>query len=363
MRFPSALILILSIFCCIPINAQEEAVSWREALSQNGEWYSGNEAKRIGDNVLLFQRENGGWVKNLDMAVKMDKVEQDKLKKLKTSNLGTTIDNNATFTQIRFLGRVYRSTGDKRYKDGFIKGLDYLLEAQHENGGWPQFYPLRGGYYDHITFNDGAMIGVMQLLQDISEENESFDFVDAERKKDINRALEKGVDIILKTQVKVDGKLTVWCAQHDKETLKPAKARAYELPSLSGGESVGIVSYLMQLKNPDPMLINAIECAISWFEDSKITGKKVEWIVDKSRDDNRDRIVIDDENAGPLWARFYEIETNKPMFVGRDGKIKVKLSEIERERRVGYSYLKNYAQELLEKEYPEWKKRINKGSH
>ncbi len=361
MRFLSA--LILSLFCCIPICAQEEPISWREALSQNGEWYSRNEARRIGDNVLLFQRENGGWVKNRDMAVILEENEKEKLEKLKTSNLGTTIDNNATFTQIRFLGRVYRATGDKRYKDGFIKGLDYLLEAQYENGGWPQFYPLRNGYYDHITYNDGAMIGVMQLLGDISEEEETFGFVDTERKKDINRALEKGLDIILKTQVEVDGKLTVWCAQHDKETLKPAKARAYELPSLSGGESAGIVRYLMELKNPNTDVINAIECAISWFEDSKITGKKVEWIVDENREENRDRIVIDDENAEPLWARFYEIGTNKPMFVGRDGEIKDQLSEIEHERRIGYSYLKNYAQELLEKEYPEWKKSINKNSN
>lgn len=362
MKFFSSVLLMLSFFISPVAQGQEDPIAWKQALDQDEEWYSGIEAHRIADNVLLFQRENGGWVKNRDMAVVLEEDEKQKLEKLKTSDEGTTIDNTATFTQMRYLARVYKATRNESYKEGFIKGLDYLLEAQYDNGGWPQFYPIRKGYYEHITYNDGAMIGVMSLLRDISEEDEPFNFVDAERIKSIDHALVKGLDIILKTQVEVDGKLTVWCAQHDKETLKPAKARAYELPSLSGSESVGIVRYLMELENPDEKVINAVECAINWFENSKITGKKVKWIKDENLPEGIDRVVENDKDAKPLWGRFYDIETNKPIFVGRDGKKKQKLSEIERERRVNYSYLGDYAGKLLQEEYPAWKRRINKDS-
>jgi len=37
-----------------------------------------------------------------------------------------------------------------------VSGVDYLLDAQHDDGGWPQFYPIRKGYSEHITYNDGV---------------------------------------------------------------------------------------------------------------------------------------------------------------------------------------------------------------
>jgi len=58
-----------------------------------------------------------------------------------------------------------------------------------------------------------------------------------------------------------------------------------------------------------------------------------------------------------MWGRFYDIESNRAIFVGRDSIIKYNLAEIEHERRIGYSYLGNYATSLLEKEYPAWKEK------
>ena len=45
----------------------------------------------------------------------------------------------------------------------------------------------------------------------------------------------------LKTQLKQHGKLRAWCAQYNAKTLQPEMARKFELASLSGSESVGIV--------------------------------------------------------------------------------------------------------------------------
>jgi PelA/Pel-15E family pectate lyase len=68
-------------------------------------------------------------------------------------------------------------------------------------------------------------------------------------------------------------------------------------------------------------------------------------------------VAIDDPAARGLWARFYEIGTNRPMFSGRDGVIKYRLVDIEIERRAGYSWYGPYATALLTTEYPAWQAR------
>jgi pectinesterase len=223
-------------------------------------------------------------------------------------------------------------------------------------------YPLRKGYYSHITFNDGAMMGVMNLLRDVVENEASlgdkkiFGFVDAKTRERSQQAIDKGLELILATQVEVDGKPTVWCAQYDEQSLEPASARTYELISLSGYESVGIVKYLIELEEPTPEVKKAVDAAVDWFNRSKITGQRVEWEFD-SQDRKRriDRIVVADPAAEPLWARFYSIEDNRPMFVGRDGVVHDELADIERERRLGYAWLGDWPAKLLEKDYPTWR--------
>jgi PelA/Pel-15E family pectate lyase len=64
-----------------------------------------------------------------------------------------------------------------------LRGLDYLFAAQHENGGWPMVFPLKGGYYDHITFNDGSMVGVIRLLRDTARGQKPFGFFDRKQRK------------------------------------------------------------------------------------------------------------------------------------------------------------------------------------
>lgn len=335
-----------------------ESVKWNRALLElQQEWYGGSEAVRIADNLLLYQKDNGGWDKNTDMARVLSPEEERGLKMPAAKGGVSTIDNNATFTQMEYLAKVYQATGQGKYKESFLRGLDYLLEAQYENGGWPQFYPIRKGYYEHITFNDGAMIGVMELLYGVANSKQPYTFVDTKHRELAATAIEKGLDVILKTQVKVDGKLTVWCAQHDHVTLAPAKARAYELISLSGGESIGIVKYLMKIEKPKPEVIQAIDSAISWMNDVKLTGIRLEWINDPAKREERDRIVVADSSAAPLLARFYDIDTNKPMFVGRDGIVRDNFAEIERERRTGYSWYIDFPQKLVEQEYPTWKQK------
>jgi PelA/Pel-15E family pectate lyase len=78
---------------------------------------------------------------------------------------------------------------------------------------------------------------------------------------------------------------------------------------------------------------------------------------DASLPNGFDRVVVEDASAKPLWARFYEIGANRPIFSGRDSVIKYSLAEIEHERRTGYGWYTSAPAALLEKDYPGWRKK------
>ena len=64
--------------------------------------------------------------------------------------------------------------------------------------------------------------------------------------------------------------------------------------------------------------------------------------------------------AKPIWARYYEIGTNKPFFSDRDGVKKYTIAEIGYERRNGYAWYGDWPQQLLETDYPAWMKKREK---
>src|SRR5437870_5376079 len=82
------------------------------------------------------------------------------------------------------------------------------------DGGWPQRFPLQDDYGRHITFNDQAMIGVMDLLKDIVDGAPDFTFASDEVRKRAAEAFDRGIECILKCQIRLNGKLTAWCEQH-----------------------------------------------------------------------------------------------------------------------------------------------------
>ncbi|HUV65348.1 MAG TPA: pectate lyase [Sedimentisphaerales bacterium] len=356
MTFALCLFVPVTAFGARGTNSPAGPIAWRQCLSQRTEFYAGDEAVRIADNVLLYQRDAGGWPKNIDMASVLSEPDKAKLRMAKNSK-DSMLDNGATHTQMRYLARVYEATGLERFRDAFRKGLDYLLEAQYENGGWPQRYPDPTGYARHITFNDGAMVGAMSVLRDIADKRPPFAFVDERTRQMAEAAVQKGIDCILKCQIVAAGLKTAWCAQHDEKTFAPSKARSYELPSISGSESVGIVRFLMSIEKPSPRIVEAVQCAVAWFAEARLEGIRQVRREDKSKPGGWDIVIVKDASAPAMWARFYDIGTNKPIFCSRDGIPKATLAEISHERRTGYSWLGYYATDLLAEDYPAWQKK------
>ncbi|WPP39308.1 pectate lyase [Paenibacillus hunanensis] len=269
-------------------------------------------------DILKNQQSDGGWKKDYS------ETSGDWAK--------STIDNKATYSEIRRLAAEYSKTKDSKYSAAAIKGINFLFNMQYSNGGFPQIYKS-SGYHTHITYNDDAMVNVLILLDEVANRKGDFSFIDSGVASKAKQAVDKGVDCILKTQVTSGGKLTAWGQQHDSSSLKPAGARAFEVPSLSASESVGIVKFLKT--RPSNSQINAsIKAAEDWFKAVKISGFRYE------RNSSDSYIVAD--SSSTIWARFYELNTNKPIFVGRDGVVKYNLKDIDQERRAGYAWYGNW---------------------
>nr|WP_315151543.1 pectate lyase [uncultured Flavobacterium sp.] len=349
--------LLLFLIISTNIQAQKEQ-KWVSIIRDNeNSWFATNEAKEVAENVLLYQRNIGGWPKNIQMQNPLTADEKKKLTALKPETKELTTDNGATYQEMLFLSKMYAQVPDERYKTAFLAGLDYLLKAQYDNGGWPQFYPLKKGYYTHITYNDDSMANILNVMKQIAEKTDYYSIKapDATVEK-AKKAFDKGIDCILKTQYRQNGVLTAWCAQHDEITLLPANARAFELASLSGKESAKIVLLLMSIQNPSPEIITAVNSAVAWFEKTKITGLREDRVpVPNSK--IMEKVMVKDPNAAPLWARFMELSDNTPFFCDRDGVKKATLAEIGQERRVGYAWYTNEPKEVLKK-YESWKKKI-----
>lgn len=336
-------LLYLSLLALSPLLAADDSA--RRFLGKPDSWFASAEAKKVADIILSFQTDAGGWPKNTDTISKAYDGDRAKLQ--------PTFDNKATVDELRFMARMVNATPDASYRKSFDRGLAYVLKAQYPNGGWPQFFPLRKGYYDRITFNDGAMVRVLQFIREVATEK-TYAFLDAKTREACAKAFDRGIACILKCQIVVDGKPAVWCAQHDEKTFAPAKARSYELPSFSGSESVGIVRLLMSIENPSPEVSASIEGAVAWFEAHKITGQRLE--PTRSLLGEKDLVMKPDPQAPALWARFYDLKTGQPYVCDRDGIPKSRLADIGHERRNGYSWFGEYARDLLAKDYPAWKK-------
>jgi PelA/Pel-15E family pectate lyase len=205
------------------------------------------------------------------------------------------------------------------------------------------------------------MIGIMELLRKFSGDDADFTFIDKKLKTKIERAIQKGLNCILECQIKEDNRFFAWCQQHDNKNFQPKDARTFEPASICNGESSGIVLMLMSIKNPDAKIINAVQSAVKWFNDSKINGIIVKEISAprteyKYHTTSMDKVIEADPAAPPIWTRYYELGTHRPLFCNRDGKPVYSLAEVDRERRTGYGWYIYSPQEVLDK-YPEWQKR------
>jgi len=311
----------------------------------------------IAENILAHQYEDGGWPKNIDWQRAWSDEELVSIRTKYGSRQGGTLDNRNTYSQVRYLAKVHQQTDLNRYAQAASKGLNWILTKQNEHsGGWP------GDDVDAVTFNDDVMVGVMKLLWDIRQGNKEYAFLSNKLMQRVNEAYNRGLTCILKCQIKVQGELTAWCQQHSHHDLRPVKARSYELPSIVSAESVEVVHFLMDIDDPIPEVIRAVQAAVSWLARVKITGLRLKTIEAEPirfrwHYSDKDRVVVPDPQTPTIWARFYDLKEFKPFFVNRSGEVVQDYSKLSRERRTGYDWYGYWPAKLLEDEYSSWQKK------
>ncbi len=310
---------------------------------------SGMDIDQYTYNMTTWQIANGGF----------DKAHADKYKSAyaggeKSSwraqgggDLGT-IDNNATIQEMRLLAVRYKETTNNNYKSAFKtsfnKAVNFILTMQRAKGGIPQVWPKRGNYSDQITLNDNAMIRAMVTMMDIANKTSPFDsdIIDDATRSKMKSALDKAIDFLLKAQIVNDGKPTVWCAQHDTNSMAPVGARAYELASKSGSESAGAVWFLMNWPEQTEAIQKSVKGAIEWYKKTRVTGLYF----------NKKAGTFEKRDGNVLWYRFYEVNNDNYFFCDRDGaSTKTQdFTKISEERRTGYQWAGDYGTALLSTE-------------
>ncbi|HEX3725438.1 MAG TPA: pectate lyase, partial [Pirellulales bacterium] len=313
---------------------------------------------QIVSNLLLFQRDNGGWPKDYDMLATLTAEQMAALQDTRGRS-DTSFDNHNIHSQVDYLARAYHLAGGAGVRAACLRGFDFMLTAQLDNGGFPQRYPDPSGYAAHVTFNDGVMIGILNVFQDAATGQPQWQWLDDARREKARRAVARGIACILECQIHAAEVRTGWCQQHDEHSFEAASARTFELASGCPQETTEVVRFLMRIQPPPAPVVQAIDAAVAWLERTKLTAIRVQKVPAPVAEFERhradfDSVVMPDENAPSIWARHYEIGTDRPIFAGRDAVKRYALAEIERERRTGTPWYGRWPQPLLDDEYPAW---------
>ena len=306
--FATTLLLVTS----LPLQANSNAAN---LVGKPDQWFSGDQGKHVLSCILSWQTPNGDWPNRNTTKI---------LFKGDRKQLSGSFANGATTSELRTLARAARLTDDVRYKQAVVKGVDLILEAQYQNGGWAKQHTSTDNSNRSNTFECNCMIGLMNFLREVVTDDD-FAFLDASQRTRAETAVQKAVNCILDCQVVVNGERTIWCAQNDTDLLKPVQQQSDQDPPLATIESGEVLLFLMRLDDPSLEVIDAVRSGVHWFRSTKIVGHRYSRKAQK---------LVPDDSASPLWARFYELETNRPIFTRLDGGPEYEIKKIDKIRRI-----------------------------
>ncbi len=293
--------------------------------------------------VLSYQTVLGGWSKRTDMQ------QPRKPGQLAGSEPAyiPTFDNGATSSQMRWLAAYYpkaAAADQASIRSALTLAAQFVLRAQFPNGGFPQSYPLRGSYHDAVTLNDNVMTELLNLLWDIANAPE-YQWLSADLRSKAQAGFAKGVAWLVSAQVSVNGQPTVWTAQHHPLSGAPVAARKFEQISLVSSESAAVLQLLLDKAPELPGVLPALCSGVAWLQQHQIRDKA--WL----RDDTGSTLV--EKKGAQIWARFYSLPAQQPVFFDRDGKVYHDVNQLSLERQQGYGWYQSNAKGVLKA----WKKR------
>jgi PelA/Pel-15E family pectate lyase len=260
-------------------------------------------------NALVYgQLKSGGWTDRIDFDPTSRQAWQYRNGRgnAKGKNV-STLDDDKSQSAIRLLIEVDAALGlaDVDIHNAAISALDALLAAQFANGGFPQGWsgPVDPGtvskasfpdydwrtegrikeYWDYETLNDGLAGTVTETLM------LAHRVYGDDRYRD---ALLKFGDFLIRAQLPEPQ--PAWAQQYNHQ-LQPMWARKFEPPAVAGRESEDVIATLMTISeySGEKRFLEPIPAALEWLRRSRLPDGRI--------------------------ARFYELQTNRPLYFVRDG--------------------------------------------
>jgi PelA/Pel-15E family pectate lyase len=261
-----------------------------------------------GRALVRGQMHSGGWTNRIEFdpaerkrfAYRVDGPPGKRARNI------SSFDDDQTQSALRLLMRLDVATRQQNatIHEAAMYGLDAVLRNQHANGAWSQVFdgahvrddaptpanypddwPRQhpgGDYWWHYTFNDGALAAVIETLLEAAE---------LYHEPKYKKAAIRGGEFILLAQMPQPQ--PGWAQQYNAE-MHPAWARRFEPPAVSSSETVGVIRALFALHvaTGEERFLAPIPAALAWLKKSALP-------------------------AGG-HARFYELKTNKPLFLTRE---------------------------------------------
>lgn len=322
----------------------------RTHADQKVDLYSQDQILAIADNLLLMQRNNGGWPANLNPFRKL--TGDQRLQFLKDQNARDASFANANiFPQIFYLSHVYLQTGDVRYRDSAKKALRLVMSTQLYNGGWSQQAEVIES--ETATIDTRATINALRFLRRVAGGEMPYGYVSFDMRREAADSVRKGDRLLLRLQQAHDSRASIWAGAYDLKTSLPTAANAEAVAALDPEVSVRITRYFMQIERPPAEIVRAVTGAADWFTRNTLqqaqlrsAPKRPGWLPAYSR-------VALPRNS--VWARQYTIASSQPLVDSTNGR-SVKPYEVSI-LAADKDWYGSWARELLQTDYPRWRRR------
>ncbi len=282
-------------------------MAYLTAYKATGDRFYLDAATEAAEALIYGQLKSGGWTNCIDFDPR-GRVAQYRNGKGGGKNY-SSLDDGQTQSAIRLLVLADEALGfeHKRIHESAMLALDALLAAQFPNGAFPQVwtgpaakqpvvkasYPgydwrTEGrveDYWNMYTLNDGVPGYVAETLIEAHR---------VYRGEKYQAALRRLGDFLLLAQMPEPQ--PAWAQQYNYDA-KPIWARAFEPPAISGHESQEAIETLMEIYQAagDRKYLEPIPRALAYLKRSLLPDGRL--------------------------ARFYELRTNKPLYMVRRGEV------------------------------------------
>lgn len=288
-------------------------LAYLAAYDATGEPFYLQAAMEAGQALLYGRLQSGCWTNSIDFDPKGKTAAYRNGKGIGRNF--STLDDGISQTALQFLMKLDQATGfrNQLVHSETLSALKAFLAAQHSNGAFPQGWdevaqtsrPQRRAtfpkydwktegriknYWDMATLND-RMAGT--ITQTLLTAHRIYESGRAEHEQTYLPRLRRFGDFLIAAQLPEPQ--PGWAQQYNDE-MNPIWARRFEPPAVAGRESQDVISSLLVIAEVtgEAKYLEPIPSALSWLQRSQLPNGQL--------------------------ARYYELQTNRPLYMTRSGK-------------------------------------------